>query len=617
MSSNNQSESRTLRSGRTIITSEAQTHVFSTEENDQEASSAHHDKLQVLFANHSTTPTVMQQSMAADAGLLPRAADEYHLTTTDHQHPSNLCSFNNHRQFTDEESTTLVSPQNNTVQQPTNIMRSSIEQPDPVAGLSQMADIVQIQRRQEQQYLKHLTNIERLNTSNVDQWQSNMEFVFRLNNIHPRDWVAHSLSRVNDAVAQWYKRIEQPIGNDRDTFIRNVRHAIRPPPSLSQESIPLNALPLLDPLEPWPSIAPKTSTRQWPTDINKNLLGLDHLIAKKSSYSPPDRYMEQLLIKEKVNNMPRFSGNANDDVDEWLKKIHSTFASTKANTHQKFELINKCFLGEAENWYKNRSHRYASWADFESAFRERFTPIMAVTQKFERLTNRIQAIHENVQHYVDDMENLMYEYNPRMAESERLVYLKNGLKQSLKIKVFEGEPITVPDLIRIVKKAEEIQRITDDHPNEDDTATTAGIQKHVSFTPEERRTSRTPSPNWQASPYRHPHHPQRRDKVQTCVHCGGRGHQVDECWSVVGYPASSNGNRAGVGYRRNNTNFQNDYQQQNRSMNSYLREQDWNEDQQLYHSSPQQHATDNHNNSRRRLTTPRHVNRPGSQEQKN
>ncbi|CAF4308558.1 unnamed protein product, partial [Didymodactylos carnosus] len=196
-----------------------------------------------------------------------------------------------------------------------------------------------------------------------------------------------------------------------------------------------------------------------------------------------------------------------------------------------------------------------------------------------------------------------------MAESERLVYLKNGLKQSLKIKVFEGEPITVPDLIRIVKKAEEIQRINDDHPNEDDPATTAGIQKHVSFTPEERRTSRTPSPNRQASPYRHPDHPQRRDNVQTCVHCGRRGHRVDECWSVVGYPASSNGNRAGVDYRRNNKNFQNDYQQQNRSMNSNLREQDWNEDQQLYHSYSQQHATDNHNNSRRRLTTPRHDNR--------
>ncbi|CAF1084616.1 unnamed protein product [Didymodactylos carnosus] len=125
-------------------------------------------------------------------------------------------------------------------------------------------------------------------------------------------------------------------------------------------------------------------------------------------------------------------------------------------------------------------------------------------------------------------------------------------------------------------------------------------------------TSRTPSPNRQASSYRHPSHPQRRDNVQTCAHCGRRGHRVDECWSIVGYPASSNGNRAGLGYRRNNNNFLTDYQQQNRLMNSNLREQDLDEDQQLYHSYSQEHTIDNHNYSRRRLTTPRHDNRSAS-----
>ncbi len=41
-----------------------------------------------------------------------------------------------------------------------------------------------------------------------------------------------------------------------------------------------------------------------------------------------DNFIEQQLLKDKVNNIRKFSGNKYDDVDEWLENIDHDFPST-------------------------------------------------------------------------------------------------------------------------------------------------------------------------------------------------------------------------------------------------------------------------------------------------
>jgi hypothetical protein len=41
-----------------------------------------------------------------------------------------------------------------------------------------------------------------------------------------------------------------------------------------------------------------------------------------------DNFIKQQLLKEKISNIRKFSGNKFDDVDEWLQNIKHGFSST-------------------------------------------------------------------------------------------------------------------------------------------------------------------------------------------------------------------------------------------------------------------------------------------------
>ncbi|CAF4923426.1 unnamed protein product [Rotaria socialis] len=54
-----------------------------------------------------------------------------------------------------------------------------------------------------------------------------------------------------------------------------------------------------------------------------------------------DNFIGQQLIKEKINNIRKYSGNKYDDVDEWLQNIEQDFSSTLVSDEIKLKLIPK------------------------------------------------------------------------------------------------------------------------------------------------------------------------------------------------------------------------------------------------------------------------------------
>ncbi|CAM4923075.1 unnamed protein product [Rotaria socialis] len=61
-----------------------------------------------------------------------------------------------------------------------------------------------------------------------------------------------------------------------------------------------------------------------------------------------DNFIEQQLIKEKINNIRKHSGNKHDDVDEWLQNIEQDFSSTLVSEEIKLKLIPKSLTNDAK-----------------------------------------------------------------------------------------------------------------------------------------------------------------------------------------------------------------------------------------------------------------------------
>jgi hypothetical protein len=73
-----------------------------------------------------------------------------------------------------------------------------------------------------------------------------------------------------------------------------------------------------------------------------------------------DHFIEQQLLKEKINNIKKFSGNKHEDVDEWLQHIEHDFSSTIISDEIKLKLVPKNLINNAENWFGQNKHRLTS-----------------------------------------------------------------------------------------------------------------------------------------------------------------------------------------------------------------------------------------------------------------
>lgn len=65
---------------------------------------------------------------------------------------------------------------------------------------------------------------------------------------------------------------------------------------------------------------------------------------KSSKY---DQFIEQQLIKDKINNVQKFSGNKYEDVSEWLRNVEQDFPSTLVSEDIKLKIVPKGLTNDA------------------------------------------------------------------------------------------------------------------------------------------------------------------------------------------------------------------------------------------------------------------------------
>jgi hypothetical protein len=205
-----------------------------------------------------------------------------------------------------------------------------------------------------------------------------------------------------------------------------------------------------------------------------------------------DNFIEQQLLKEKISNIKKFSGNKHDDVDEWLENIEHDFSSTLVSEDIKLKIIPKSLTNDAENWFQQNKHRLISWRIFKVEIQHRFRSSLHKDEKFTRLRERKQQLKETGQQFIDAMEKLCFQVNPLMMEQEKMLHIKAGLRPSLKEKVLDKQPQSMQELRNTVKRMEDIETMLNKGNSNDDQI------EHPSFSSNSNQP--LPSSNFEQQP---------------------------------------------------------------------------------------------------------------------
>ena len=192
-----------------------------------------------------------------------------------------------------------------------------------------------------------------------------------------------------------------------------------------------------------------------------------HNITEHNTYKY-DNFIEQQLIKDKITNIRKFSGNKYDDVDEWLQNIDHDFSSTLVSEEVKLKIIPKSLTNDAKNWFEQNKHRLSTWVIFKKEIQHRFQSSLHKDERFIRLRERKQQTKETGQQFIDAMEKLCFQVNSSMKEEEKMLHIKAGLKPSLKEKVLDKQPQSMDQLRNTVKMVEDIETMLNNGDNNED-----------------------------------------------------------------------------------------------------------------------------------------------------
>ncbi|CAF1264737.1 unnamed protein product [Adineta steineri] len=181
-----------------------------------------------------------------------------------------------------------------------------------------------------------------------------------------------------------------------------------------------------------------------------------------------DNFIEQQLIKDKITNIRKFSGNKYDDVDEWLQNIDHDFSSTLVSEEVKLKIIPRSLTNDAKNWFEQNKHRLSTWVIFKKEIQHRFQSSLHKDERFIRLRERKQQTKETGQQFIDAMEKLCFQVNSSMKEEEKMLHIKAGLKPSLKEKVLDKQPQSMDQLRNTIKMVEDIETMLNHGNNNED-----------------------------------------------------------------------------------------------------------------------------------------------------
>jgi hypothetical protein len=139
--------------------------------------------------------------------------------------------------------------------------------------------------------------------------------------------------------------------------------------------------------------------------------------------------------KESHRNLPQFTGDLSQDVDEYIKKIEGIGALTKEPEEVLHVLLKEKFSGHAERWYKDNEETLNTWSRLQLGIRERFKQPFMTQTLFATLDQRKQEPHETVSTYYDHVCRLCRRVDPDMSNKMIVHFLHKGIRDDMRTNI--------------------------------------------------------------------------------------------------------------------------------------------------------------------------------------
>ena len=149
-------------------------------------------------------------------------------------------------------------------------------------------------------------------------------------------------------------------------------------------------------------------------------------------------YLAKTLAKVDVN---KFSGNPDEDVDDWVFRLERHFKKIGLDDDEKIDFAVDYLRGSAMTAYRSMENwSLSSWQNFKTTLLSMYQPqnlqiILRMKLKKLQQTGSVQV-------YINDFNKLLYPIK-NMSEEDKIIMFIDGLREATKSRVSYDEPSTL------------------------------------------------------------------------------------------------------------------------------------------------------------------------------
>ena len=181
---------------------------------------------------------------------------------------------------------------------------------------------------------------------------------------------------------------------------------------------------------------------------------------RSSGFNIPFDYTHMVPKILKLDpNTPKFYGNQNEDVDDWLYKIKINLEIALIPEDKYLDFITNYCLSKAGVFLRRIRESYSAkfkkltWNELRENFIKRYRPIDHV----RRIRNQLMSVkHTNsFNEYVDNFQHLMNQLEPNeLSNREKLHYFIEGLQNDAKFQIISRQINSLDEAILIASELE-------------------------------------------------------------------------------------------------------------------------------------------------------------------
>jgi hypothetical protein len=154
-----------------------------------------------------------------------------------------------------------------------------------------------------------------------------------------------------------------------------------------------------------------------------------------------------------------FAGRINDDPMTWLQRFNKVSRVNGWEDKKKLDMAECCMEDAAEDWFEARRDGWTNWAEFETAFQNKYITAAYIERAWQQLDSCRQASNESVDELVIKL-NRLFKRAKVTDDATKLRVFKRALRTKYFKAVLKQGPESYAQAIRVAEGAEERQRLT-------------------------------------------------------------------------------------------------------------------------------------------------------------